>query len=229
MFSSLDRIDVVATGQNGQQCFFQTDHRTAEEIEQQPELSILFALVRIVSPLRMAKEGAPRPTVTYTAQHRPPEFLRRVIAAAGGQLMIGSPPTQPVPYEEQPPPLEEVMASAFAGLARKVADEHGVELTIEGLEVVEQAVAGAAGDREEDEIAYWKAVMELGSFGGEVIRQSNGGRWAVVPTGSLPFALLTTFRGAEATVNPLGKAIKRFANGEEDSLVLLVKMLRQQP
>jgi hypothetical protein len=55
---------------------------------------------------------------------------------------------------------------------------------------------------------------------------SNGGRWEVVATGTLPLALTTTFRGSPATVNPLGKAIKRFANGEEDSLVPLVQLLR---
>ena len=31
------------------------------------------------------------------------------------------------------------------------------------------------------------------------------------------FALSTSFRGEPAAVNPLGKAIKRFANGEEDT------------
>src|SRR5262249_44281881 len=118
---------------------------------------------------------------------------------------------------------------AFANLARAVAAEHGVELTVEGLEIVERALAETAGDPEEDEIAYWSAVMKLGSFGGEVIRASNGGRWLVVATGSLPLALTTTFQGEEATVNPLGKAIKRFANGEGDSLVALVNVIRSQP
>jgi len=70
-------------------------------------------------------------------------------------------------------------------------------------------------------------VMKLGSLGGEVIRASNGGRWIAADSGSLPFALLTRFRGGEATVNPLGKAIKRFMNGQVDSLVALVDQLRR--
>lgn len=102
-------------------------------------------------------------------------------------------------------------------------------MTPEGLAAVERALAESAGDPEEDEFAYWSAVVKLGGFGGEVIRASNGGRWVVVDSGTLPFALSTRFRGGEATVNPLGKAVKRFANGEEDSLTALVGLVRSQP
>jgi hypothetical protein len=72
-------------------------------------------------------------------------------------------------------------------------------------------------------------VLKLGSMAGEIIRASNGGQWALGDSGRLPFALSTRFRGGEATVNPLGKAIKRFAHGEEDTLVSLVEMVQSQP
>lgn len=229
MFSSLDRVDIVLKpGPDGRQRYVQTDHRTAAEIEQEPDLSVLFALVRILHPKRMAEAGSPEPVVIYSARERPPAFLRRAIHAAGGRLMIGDDP-QPVSEPAGPPPLEEVIESAFANLARAVAAEYRVALTPDGLLTVEPALAELAGDPEDDEVAYWSAVMKLGSFGGEVIRASNGGRWSVTDSGSLPFALSTRFRGEEATVNPLGKAIKRFANGEEDSLVTLVSLIRSQP
>lgn len=122
-----------------------------------------------------------------------------------------------------------MISSAFANLAQAVATECQVLLTPEGLQTVELALADVAGDPEEDEIAYWSAVVKLGSFGGEVIRASNGGQWIATDSGSLPFALVTRFRSEEAKINPLGKAIKRFANGEEDSLVNLVNLIRSQP
>jgi len=41
MFSSLDSIDIVLKpGTDGRQRYVQTDHRTAEEIEEEPELSV---------------------------------------------------------------------------------------------------------------------------------------------------------------------------------------------
>jgi len=229
VFSSLDRVDIVLTpGPDGRQQFVQSDHRTAAAVEQERELSALFALVRVLNPKRMAEAGAPEPVVMYSVQERPPEFLRRVVHAAGGQLVIGS-GLQPEAEEEPPPSLDEVIESSFVGLARAVAAEYGVPLTPNGLESVEDKLAGLAGDPKKDEYTYWSAVLKLGSFGGEVIRASNGGRWKVTASGSLPFALTTRFRGEEATVNPLGKAIKRFTNGEEDSLVALVNLFRSQP
>jgi hypothetical protein len=229
VFSSLDRVDIVlGPGPDGRPQYVQTDHRTAEEIEREPELSALFALVRVLNPKRMAEAGSPEPVVIYAAQERLPAFLRRAIHAAGGRLVIGD-ILQPEADEDEPAALEKVVESVFTNLARAVAAEHETSLTLDGLQEVERALAEVAGDPEEDEVAYWSAVVKLGCFGGEVIRSSNGGRWKVTDSGSLPFALSTRFRGAEATVNPFGKAIKRFASGEEDSLVALANLVRSQP
>jgi hypothetical protein len=226
MFSSLDRADIVLKPTDGRKHFVQTDHRTAAEVEEEPELSVLFALVRVLNPKRMAEKGDPEPVVLYETMHQPPEFLCRAIAAAGGRLSVARNP-QPAPAGT--PPLEEIVESAFTGLARRVAADYGIELSPQGLEVVERDLADTAEDPEEDEFAYWSAVLKLGTFAGELIRASNGGRWVVADTGTLPFALTTTYQGAEATVNPLGKAIKRFANGEEDSVAFLVETVRRRP
>lgn len=229
MYSSLDRVDIVLEpGADGRRQFVQTDHRTPEEIEREPELSTLFALVRVLNPMRMAGADSPEPVVIYSAEHCPPEFLRRAIRAARGLLTVRK-SSQPEPDEGETPPLEEVIQSTFSNLARAVSAEFGVALDPDGLEVVESALADAAEGHEEDEATYWSAVVKLGGFAGEVIRSSNGGRWVVVDSGSLPFALSTGFQGQQATVNPLGKAVKRFANGAEDSLVSLVHFLRSQP
>jgi hypothetical protein len=227
VFSSLDRVDIVLqAGPDGRPRYVQTDHRTAEEVESESALSVLFALVRVLNPRRQVEAGAAQPIVLYLAQSRPPEFLCQAIRAAGGLLVVGSGrDLRPEPDEGDTPPLEEVIDSAFADLAHAVAMEHGVQLTLEGLETVERSLASVAGGPEEDEVAYWSAVVKLGAFGGELIRASNGGQWTVVASGSLPFALTTNFRGEEATVNPLGKAIKRFAQGEGDSLVTLVNLI----
>jgi hypothetical protein len=227
MFSSLDRADIVLKPTDGRKQYVQTDHRTPEEMEEEPELSVLFALVRVLNPKRMAEKGEPEPVVLYEAMHRPPDFLCRAIRAAGGRLSVGRNP-QPVP-DAGTPPLEEVIESAFTGLAPRVAAEHGVELSLTGLEVVERNLAGTAPDAEEDEFAYWSAVLKLGTFAGELIRAAKGGRWVVVDTGTLPLALTTTYEGSEATVNPLGKAVKRFANGEEDSVAFMVELIRRRP
>lgn len=228
MFASLDRVDIVTRGTDGRMQYVQTDHRTTEEVEREPELSILFALVRVLTPKRMASTDAPDPVVIYAAQSQPPAFLQQAIHAAGGRVMVGS-EIQPTLEARETPPLEEIIAAAFPNLAHAVAVAHGVALTPKGLAEAERALAQVAGDPDENEIGYWSAVMKLGSFGGEVIRACNGGHWLTVESGSLPFALSTNFRGAQATINPLGKAIKRFANGEGDSVAALANLICSQP
>jgi hypothetical protein len=176
----------------------------------------------------LAKAGSPEPIVFYSTVQSPPEFLRVVIHAAGGRLMIGN-DCRPVPDSGEPMALEQVVKSAFANLAQAVANEYDVPLSSDGLALLERAIADAVGIAEQDEAAYWSAVVKLGCFGGEVLRESNGGHWMVVDSGSLPFALSTRFRGEQATVNPLGKVIKLFANGDGDSLVELVNIIRSHP
>lgn len=229
MFSSLDRVDIVLKADaEGRQRFVQTDHRTADEVSAEPELSALFALIRVLAPRRLAAAGSLAPTVCYSSRERPPEFLRRVIAAAGGQLLVGD-DIRPEPFDGEPPPLDEVVQATCAELARATAAEFGVSATTAGLADVETRLAAEAGDPEESEIEYWSAVLKLGTFGGEIIRAGNGGRWQVLDLESLPLALATRFRGEEAIVNPLGKAIKRFDNGPEDSLVALVGLVLAEP
>jgi hypothetical protein len=229
MFSSLDRADIeLKPGPDRRQKFVQTDHRTAVEIEETLELSVLFALIRILNPKRLAEAGSPEPIIFYAAQELPPELLRRAIHTAGGRLMIND-KEQPAPADSGPSDLQELISSAFTNLAHAVAKDYNAPLTLDGLQKVELALANEAGDREEEEIEYWTAVVKLGSFGGEVIRALNGGQWRSVNSGTLPFVLCTPYRGEEAKINPLGKAIKRFANGEEDSLVYLAKMVLHQP
>lgn len=229
MFTSLDRTDIVLVpGPDGRRRFVQTDHRTAAEIAAGPELSVLFALVRVLNPKRSAEAGEPEPEVAYSAMERPPEFLRRAIRAAGGRLLVGDSMT-PDTDDEPVPPLDAILESAFADLARAVAAEYGVAPSLDGLAALEDTLATVAGDPNADEYAYWSAVLRLGGFAGEMVRQSNGGRWRVAEDGTLPIALVTPFKGGEATVNPLGKAVKRFANGNGDSLVTLVHYLRIQP
>jgi hypothetical protein len=226
MYSSLDRVDVVAE-KDGHKEYCQTDHRSAAEIGAQRELSVVFALTRILNPKRSAKVGGQEPVVIYVLQEEPPEFFRRAIRAAGGLIEVRR-STRPQPDTDERPPLDEVVSSAFADLARVVATEHGAPLTVEGVATVERALAETAGTREENELAYWSAVVKLGAFAGAVLISLNGGDWRVVETGSLPFSVITTFKGGEATVNLLGKAVKLFEDGPEDSVAALVRMVSSQ-
>ena len=68
MYSSLHKIDVTASTPNGP-LYVQTDHRSADEIAAEPEISTLFALTRILLARAYgAKQPGPAPTISPTAQ-----------------------------------------------------------------------------------------------------------------------------------------------------------------
>lgn len=229
MYSSLDRADIaMKSPTDGTVEFVQTDHRSAEELEQDRELASLFLLIRILQPKRMIEPGSPEPIVRCVFTERPPEFIREIVASAGGRIVFGD---QHIPDDDlpSPRPLDQVLANAFHALAVSVAGEFSTSLTLEGLSIVEKQISLEFEPLDEDEIAYWSAIVKLGAFAGELIRQNNGGRWIKVETGTLPLALETSFRGNPASVNPLGKAIKFFDNGSEDSVISLVKLVTREP
>ena len=62
MFSSLDRIDLVTQDpRTGKKAFHQTDHRSTVEVQQEAEVSTLFALTRVLNARQMGeREGGVR-------------------------------------------------------------------------------------------------------------------------------------------------------------------------
>lgn len=226
MYASLDRIDIISTGEDGQPWYIQTDHRSAEEIAQTAELSTVFAVLRLLNARRLAESQGEEASISYVFSSPPPDFLIPVIAAAGGHVQIGL--AAPAPQPEEIPDLGALLQDAFAALARRTAADHAVPLSLDGLAAAEQALTADPIDAEEDTIGYWTTVVSLGALAGEIMRAAKGGHWVTGGQGTLPVVLATQFGDEEATVNPLGKAIKLLANGEEDSLVPLVRLIIKQ-
>ena len=219
MYSSLDRADMIVKDAGGSNVVIQTDHRTAAEVESEGDLSTVFATVRVLNGARMGmQQGGPH-TVQYASSQRPPRFLHDAIAAAGGVLTVDH---QEVPYPGRPPAMVDVLNGAIIRLARTLSYRFDRDLTLEGLRDVERQYYQSGPDHEGDEIAYWTSVVELGAFGGEVLRGFRGGRWNVTQhdMGTLPIA----FEVGPMVVNPMGKAIKFLDAGEEDSLAYMVQV-----
>lgn len=62
--------------------------------------------------------------------------------------------------------------------------------------------------------------QDVGAYVGEVVRRHIGGRWA-------GDGALVDVGGPVSSVNPIGKARKRFANGPEDSLAWFYETVRR--
>ena len=64
MFSSLDRVDIVYTDLEGRDHWLQSDHRSPDAIAAEAELSLLFALIRLLNPPRDFPEDEPEPVLS---------------------------------------------------------------------------------------------------------------------------------------------------------------------
>lgn len=218
MYASLKSADGSFLADDGGTCFVQKDERSASEIEKDVEYSALFALIRVLNPLRMAKPES-RPRVLYHFAEMPPDPVREAVASGGGHLIHSS---DLVPHEKPWRAPEDLAEQFLSRVARRVAAERKLNFSRDGLEQLEQELAHARGA---DEATYWKAVFDLGAYAGETLREAAGGRWIRRDeAGVVPFAFACTIGSEPAELYLLAKAMKFIANGPEDSLTGFVDM-----
>ncbi len=200
MFCSLDSVDLVYTDPDGRSRWLQTDHRRPAQIEAEPELSLIYAAIRLRSPRRDFPVGEPQPVLEYRCQHPPPAFLRAAIAAAGAELWTDV----HLPYTGQPPELGAIVRLALTGLATRIARDRCLARDFTGLAALE-ATQPIAHDH--DEPAHWRAVVELAAFTGQLLHAQRGGQWIFSDEPSL-LALVYQPPGAPA-IDLLDLAIQR--------------------
>lgn len=225
MYSSLDKIDITSKDKKGRLFFAQTDHRTSKEIENDRDMSVVFAIVRITNPMRSEKfeKGG---KIDYICNEVPPLFFQQVIASAGGNLFVDK---EFVSFKGEKADVEDLLNAALTGIARKEAKELKMGFDLESLEKYEKILAGFKPDKEKNEIVFWECVMKASAFAAEVLKKEMAGKWVIdqESLGALSIVFCVNRKEAnrieEANVNFPGKAMKFFKNGEGDSIASLVK------
>jgi len=224
-------VDIVAADPaTGGQRMVQTDHREAAEIEAEPEVSVLFALTRVLNARKVAsRRPADVPTAIQCMHlHPPPPFLQQVIASAGGAVIVDEDTVLPFDGERRDP--GELADAAFRALAERVQRTRSVNASTAPIDEALLAAIEAelddegAPDREEDEIAYWTRVVELAAVGGELLRARTGGRWIVDPENYADVPFVFTY-GAGGIVNVANKAKKRVDLGPSESVAQLLRIV----
>lgn len=219
MYCSLDKIDLAAVADE-RPVAVQTDHRSSDEIEAEPELSALLAMARVVNArTHLADSGQLGGVVHYVVAHEPPAVLRDALAVTGAVLEL------PDRTREQLGPMSDDAAAAladlhFAALARRAAARIGTRDLAIALRMLEQQTFAAAPERD-DEAAYWRRVLELAALAGELLRTKfPGSRWIVSDRAVVPFGFqLPT--GA-AIMFPTNRAQRVIEDGADESLFKLL-------
>ena len=200
MYCSLDKIDLAAQV-DGRPIAVQTDDRACREIEAEPELSVLFAMARVLNARQQAA------SVHYKLD-TVPRFLAEAIAAAGGN---GERPSEAR--------VGAIADAAFAKLARRAAARTGSRDLAIALRMLEDQTTAAPPDRE-DEAAYWTRVLELAALAGELLRAKFPGHWVQTDRAQVPFGFqLAT---GHAVMFPTNRAQRVIEDGAGESLFKLL-------
>ena len=184
MYSSIDRIDMEGEI-DGKTMAVQTDHRRPDEIEATPEISVLFALARVINARHTSKANKLELAgVVYAPMLPPPAFLVDALTTVGALLEnMETMERRQLVQKGDPAELTDRTFTRLAAraCARLDADER------DAIAALEEELSGGFEPDEENEIEYWTAVFELMALTGEVIRERLGGSWVVTDHGSVPF------------------------------------------
>jgi hypothetical protein len=223
VYTSLHKIDMVVQDKAGPgKIFVQTDHRDAEEVAREVEISVIFALARTLLPKRMPE--AKQAVVRYVCMGKLHPALAEVAAATGAQAEAMGASVALDSVRRRAP--ADIADEAFASLGKRVLAAHKLAADEAGLAAFEALMKDAPADpQDEDEIAHWTAVAELAAVTGEVLRAKYGGRWVDDPKdfADIPF-LFEPARDA-GLVNPVGKAIKFLKHGAAESPRQLLQLV----
>jgi hypothetical protein len=218
MYSSLHKIDFAAKSPNGP-LYVQTDHRSADEIAAEPEISTLFALTRILlARAHGAKQPGPAPTIVYASPGEVPSFLVEVLASAGARLSVGDikDHRELAAVDIAPATLAD---RAFAALAARVQRRVGLTDPAAALKALEAETLADPPDVDDDEITYWTRVLELAAVVAEIIRARRGGHWIESEGADIPFGFECPDAG---TMLPTNRAQRFIDDGEQESMFHLL-------
>jgi hypothetical protein len=171
MYSTLDSLDIVVDEPIGKVAL-QTDHRTAEEIEADWDLSVVFAALRARNAQYCGKVQAVRFVYMQPPPPRMADFVRR--CGAGVQVTARGEALPPTPDPEGV--LAEVEA-AWLRVGAALFEEEGQRCDLAGLARIEASLRAATegGPESEFAIQYWTHVLRLGGAAALLMKQLFGG------------------------------------------------------
>ena len=222
MYCSLDKIDLAAQV-DGRPVAVQTDHRARSEIESEPELSVLFALARVLNAREhMANEGEPGAAIHYVVADDPPELLREALTAVGAVLEWTDERRESLGTPSQTA-ASALADRAFAKLARRTATRVGTRDLAMALRMLEDQTWTAPPARD-DEAAYWERVLELASLAGELLRAKHpdAGRWVHTDRAIVPFGFQVSTGEGATVMFPTNRAQRLVEDGRDESLFKLL-------
>jgi hypothetical protein len=217
VYCSLDKVD-FGSDRDGRRSYVQTDHRDRDEIESTPEVSVLFAMTRVINARRIGRAtGEPFDVVYATRDVDVPPMLVEAVAATGALLQRGLDGAIGAP-EPTTTTAAEIADRAFTALALRAQRRLGLAGPSLALRALEAEVAASPPDRDGDEHGYWTRVLELSAVAIAAIRLRHRGEWVESEHADIPFG----YQYGSGVTLPTNRAQRFLAHGSTESMFLLL-------
>lgn len=217
MYCSIDKIDLAAQV-DGRPVAVQIDHRAREQIEAEPELSVLYAMARVLNArTHLLDAGHVDAIVHYSVDDEPPALLREAVGAVGGMIERRKRVESFGTANEQL--SGELADRSFAALAQRVKSRVGSRDVAIALRMLEDQTFADPPSRE-DEPAYWQRVLELAALAGELLRAKYPGHWIQTDRALVPFGFQV--QSGAAVMFPTNRAQRVIEDGPDESLFKLL-------
>jgi hypothetical protein len=187
MWAHVHKVDRVRPRPDGSAIVLIEDERTAAQLAQQPWISLLIAIARILNAQRFldAKYGG-KGEVRYATNASLPTELFDTIRRAGASISDRGGEDLRAPAG--PASVASMIDLAFGGLAHELRTTLGAQDMMTALRKLEDRRRKAPIERDNHPAAYWTAVLELAALAGELSRPRQG-RWIDTREMPLPFAI----------------------------------------
>ena len=222
MYCSIDKIDLLSPAA-GKPVAIQTDHRSREEIEAEPELSALYAMARVINARgHLAEDGHGDAAVHYVLPDEVPPTLRDALTAVGATIERMRDEARDLEWlgPASQDAVETIADRAFSDLARRAASRVGTRDLAMALRMLEDQTFAAPPERA-DEPLYWQRVLELAALAGELLRAKypHAIGWIQTDRAMVPFG----FGIDSSTVMfPTNRAQRVIEDGADESLFKLL-------
>jgi hypothetical protein len=214
VYCSIDKIDLLTA-----HAAIQTDHRSCDEIAEEPELSALFAMARVLNARgHLAETGRGDAAVHYALTGDVPQHFEDALAAVGATLDCRGDRRALGPVSHDA--IAAIADRAFSELARRAAHRIGTRDVAIALRMLEDQTFANPPQRD-DEPEYWQRVLELAALAGELLRAKypHATGWVQTDRAMMPFG----FGIDPSTIMfPTNRAQRVIEDGADESLFKLL-------
>ena len=218
MYSSIDRVDVIAQSEDKKKVMcLQTDHRSSLEMEQDPEHTIVFAITRTALARYIIETDYPDKEHEIIFEHAQNPWQKKVDIVTS---MGATARSKDVVLKGKKMDVEKELNKTMASLAEKYAKKHKLKFTLADLEKAENKILEKPP---QGNIEMGTEAVDLAAFAGKVISNTIGGEWITFykPIGTA--YVVGAKKENKQYISPTNRAMKLIVNGKEDSVALLVE------